>query len=114
MLSGKVSYQYAESNYRLYDKGRNMYSFAGKTNLYKGEVLNYIRNKQLIYNENFSDKTGKLIDPQVAVDTLLITDNETSKEKKVPLYKEGKKYYIIEDYMDTRVYMKRKRGSDKL
>jgi hypothetical protein len=103
LLSGKVQPKFDGNGYRDYNDGRKLYIVGTDSVLYKGEVLNYIRTKKLIYNEGLSDKNGR-IKPIQAIDTIVMSDNIT--DRAFPVYKEKKRLYVIDQYFKTKIYLK--------
>lgn len=110
LLSGKVQVQKDKFGFNDYNEGRPLYKLVispsdTQTYLYKGEILNYIRNKKIEINEDLSDINGKPIDPIYAVDTLFYDHKGITKA--FPLYADGKRRYVIDEHLKVKVYLKK-------
>ena len=103
LLSGKVQPKLDGNGYQDYNDGRKLYIMGTDSVLYKGEILHYIRTKNLVYNEDLSDDNGR-IEPVQAIDTIVMSDNGT--DKAFPIYKEKRKHYVIDQYFKTKIYLK--------
>lgn len=108
LLSGKAQYQYDKANFLDYDKGRKLYVVDGNVGMYKGEVLNYIRTKQMVYNENFSDKNGRIVAKDESIGTLKMCEKGTTETKDFEVFKDRKGTYVIDKYFNTKIYIKSK------
>ena len=108
MLSGKVQPQYDNYGFRDYNDGRELYHIGKDSFLYKGEVLNYIKTGVLTFNEMYSDKNGRIEEIQ-PIDTLYYSiSRKDTVLVPFPLYKQGKKLYVIDEYSEQKVYLKAK------
>ena len=112
LLSGKVEKQYDSFGYLDYNDGRILYKVQVsptiiKTNVYKGEILNFIRTGSWQSNEDFSDTNGRLTESITPTDTLHYT-NKQGIVKAFPVYGKGKKQYVIDEYLKCKVYIYKK------
>ena len=108
MLSGKVQPQYDNYGFRDYNDGRELYHIGKDSFLYKGEVLNYIKTGVLKFDERYSDKNGRIEEIQ-PIDTLYYSiSRKDTVLVPFPLYKQGKKLYVIDEYSEQKVYLKAK------
>ena len=110
LLSGKVQVQKDGFGFNDFNDGRLLYTVqvsptVTRINAYKGEILNYIRRKSWQDNENFSDNNGRITEPDKPIGTVEYSHN--GKIKSYPLYADGKKRYVIDDYLKVRVYLKK-------
>ena len=110
LLSGKVQIEKDGFGFNDYCDGRLLYSVEvspsiKKNRAYKGEILYFIRTKSWQDNEKFSDDNGRLTEPKKPVGTVYYMSN--GKTKSYPLYADGKKRYVIDEYLKVRVYLKK-------
>lgn len=104
VLTGKVQHKLDAIGYFDYNNGRKLYIMGKDSVLYKGEILNYIRTKRLVYNDDISDKNGR-IKRAKAVNTITMKDDDI--ERDFVVYKEGNKHYVIDPYFKTKIYLKK-------
>jgi hypothetical protein len=103
LLSGKVQHKLDDLGYRDYCDGRPLYIMDNDSLLYKGEILNFIRTNKLSYNEDLSDRNGR-IKPINPIDTIVATLD--GQEVDYPLYKNKKGVYVIDKTFKTKIYLK--------
>lgn len=113
LLSGKVEKQHDSFGYLDYDDGRKLYTIQvsptiKRTNIYKGEILNFIRTGAWVTNGEFSDKNGRLTKTEFPVDTVAYKNKEGN-IKEFLVYGKGKKRYVIDEYLKCKVYIYRKK-----
>lgn len=111
LLSGKVQVQKDNFGYTDYNDGRILYKVQVsptiiRTNAYKGEILNFIRTGSWQDNEDFSDTNGRIAEDKQPVDTICYrgTQGDT---KLYYVYGEGKKRYVIDEYLKCKIYIKK-------
>lgn len=110
LLSGKVQVQKDGFGFNDYNDGRLLYTVevsptVTRVSAYKGEILNFIRTKSWQDNEDFSDDNGRITEPNKPIGT--VEYSHKGKLKSYPLYADGKKRYIIDEYLKVRVYLKK-------
>jgi len=113
LLSGKVEKQYDSFGYLDYNDGCVLYKVQvsptiKKTNVYKGEILNFIRTGSWQTNENFSDTNGRLTEDKQPIDTISYRGIQGD-IKSFLVYEEGKKRYVIDEHLKCKVYIYRKK-----
>lgn len=103
LLSGKVQPKLDKYGYQDYNEGRKLYVMGVDSFLYKGEIINYIRTNELVYNEDFSDKNGRLeiFEP---IDTVVMSYNNV--DMTFPVFKHKRRHYVIDNYFKTKIYLK--------